>query len=60
VRGQRGVAALVVEHAVHVAGLQAGVEDGLADRFHRHGPRRAARAARVLGLAHAHDAVLVP
>ena len=45
VRGERRIAALVVEHAVHVAGLEPGVEDRLADCLHRHGPRRAAGAA---------------
>src|SRR3989454_1647127 len=58
--GERRVAALVVEHPVHVGRFEAGVEDRLADRLHGHGPRRAPRAARVLRLSDADDAVLVP
>ena len=54
-----GIARLVGQHAVDVGGLQPGVEDGVA---HRPGAERAgglAGAARVGGLAHPHDGVLV-
>src|SRR4029453_14683207 len=57
---QRGVAPLVVEHPVHVLRRETGVEDRLADRLDGHGAGRAPRSARVLRLAHAHDAVFVP
>src|SRR6266436_6197081 len=58
--GERRVAALVVEHPVHVGRFEPGVEDRLADRLHGHRPRRAPGAARVLRLSDADDAVLVP
>ena len=54
-----GVARLVGQHAVDVGGLEPGIEDGVA---HRPGAERArglAGAARVGGLAHPDDGVLV-
>ena len=58
-RAEGGVARLVGQHAVDVGGLEPGILDGIA---HRPGAERArglAGAARVGGLADAHDGVLV-
>src|SRR5438128_7894959 len=50
----------VVQHPVDVAGREARVEDGVTDRLDGHRARRAVGGARVLRLADADDAVLVP